>query len=134
MRRIIEIPDYTLACITAGSTPYKHVDIALACIKESIHVPEDAGDLISRKAVEEELRRYATNEDVDYSRVSAYVESIETAVPEIKPHWIERRLSMGIHDWTCSVCKCQYEEPIKICPNCGANTEGRYVLDERSED
>lgn len=49
------------------------------------------------------------------------------------PHWIERRLSMGIHDWTCSVCKCQHEAPIKICPNCGADTGGRYEMAGESE-
>ncbi len=55
----------------------------------------------------------------------------EPIIPATKPpRWIERRLQMGLHDWMCSVCKCQCEETVRICPNCGVDTGGRYEMEE----
>ena len=37
---------------------------------------------------------------------------------------------MGVHDWMCSECKCQSEDTVRICPNCGVDTGGRYEMEE----
>ena len=57
--------------------------------------------------------------------------SVVAIIPATKPpRWIERRLQMGLHDWMCSVCKCQCEDTVKVCPNCGVDTDGRYEMEE----
>lgn len=109
-------------------------------VKNGIPLPEHHGALKDASEIIELLvsRKYDKKAGSD-DLVKGYNLGIDAAIRLIRhvdavipatepPHWIERRLKMGLHDWTCSICKCQCEETVKICPNCGTNTEGRYEM------
>ena len=124
-----------------------NMDAHMICdaVKKGTQLPEHHGDLKDASNIIELLvsRKYDKKAGSD-DLVKGYNLGIDAAIRLIRhvdavipatepPHWIERRLSMGIHDWTCSVCKCQHEEPVDTCPNCGVHTGGRYEMEGENE-
>jgi len=106
-------------------------------IANGTSLPEHHGRLIDADAYIEEnkVSRWLGPDVIDEYlgeiSVDTFNEDTPTIIPATKPpRWIERRGQLGIHDWMCSVCKCQCEDTVKICPNCGVDTDGRYEMEE----
>lgn len=114
---------------------FKSLELA---VLEGKVLPEKHGDLKDAGDILESIRanKFGDSDNIfeniynkGMNEAMGWVRHSPTIIPStVPPHWIERCLSMGVHDWICSVCRCNNKEPVKICPQCGSNTEGRYEL------
>ncbi len=91
-------------------------------------MPTGKGDMISRKALLDEVKKYGC--DCEFTTMVAEAPAVE-AEPVRHGRWVDRM----VRDWRCSECGeaiykvrnvdgyC-YDDKPNYCPNCGAKMDG----------